>query len=75
MTHIVLEASSLGLSTYRLEHCEIDVGILLNIGSDHYDEHGGKQTYIDAKKRLVKKAKQFVVNRDDEICVQMSEDF
>lgn len=74
VTHIVLEASSLGLSTDRLEHCEIDVGILLNIGSDHYDEHGGKQNYIDAKKKLMKKSKQFIVNMDDEICVKMSED-
>ena len=57
-----------------LEHCEIDVGILLNIGSDHYDEHGGKQNYIDAKKKLIKKSKQFVVNMDDEMCVKMSED-
>ena len=53
-----LEASSLGLSTYRLEHCKIDVGLLLNVSADHYDEHGGKQLYIDAKKKLLKMAKQ-----------------
>ena len=53
VTHVVLEASSLGLSMYRLEHCKIDVGLLLNVGSDHYDEHGGKQSYIEAKKGLV----------------------
>lgn len=71
VTHIVLEASSLGLSTYRLEDCEIDIGVLLNIGSDHYDEHGGRQPYIDAKKKLVMMAKHLVVNRDDQICVEM----
>ncbi|MCZ2258898.1 UDP-N-acetylmuramoyl-L-alanyl-D-glutamate--2,6-diaminopimelate ligase [Sporosarcina sp. G11-34] len=72
MTHIVLEASSLGLSTNRLADCEIDVGILLNIGSDHYDEHAGKENYINAKKILLKDAKQVIVNMDDEVCVQMS---
>lgn len=72
VTHVVLEASSLGLSTSRLDHCEIDVGILLNIGSDHYDEHGGKQAYIDAKTKLFEIAKKVIVNRDDDVCVEMS---
>ncbi|WP_172369794.1 UDP-N-acetylmuramoyl-L-alanyl-D-glutamate--2,6-diaminopimelate ligase [Sporosarcina jiandibaonis] len=71
VTHVVLEASSLGLSTYRLEHCKIDIGLLLNIGSDHYDEHGGKKSYIDAKKKLLLMARKVIVNRDDPVCVQM----
>ena len=71
VTHIVLEASSLGLSGYRLEHCEIDIGVLLNIGADHYDEHGGRQPYLDAKKKLVMMAKQLIVNRDDQDCMEM----
>jgi UDP-N-acetylmuramoyl-L-alanyl-D-glutamate--2,6-diaminopimelate ligase len=73
VSHIVLEASSLGLSTFRLDHCKIDVGLLLNVGVDHYDEHGGKSQYIDAKKRLFKMAKHVVVNMDDDVCVQMSQ--
>ena len=73
VTHVVLEASSLGLSTFRLEHCKIDIGVLLNIGSDHYDEHGGKKSYIEAKKKLLRMAKKVIVNRDDEVCVQMKQ--
>ena len=57
VSHIVLEASSLGLSSNRLDHCDIDIGILLNIGTDHYEEHGGKSAYINAKKRLIQMAK------------------
>mgnify|MGYP001797425940 CR=1 FL=1 len=45
---------------------------MLNIGADHYDEHGGKQAYVDAKKKLLKIAKQVIVNRDDNICVEMA---
>jgi UDP-N-acetylmuramoyl-L-alanyl-D-glutamate--2,6-diaminopimelate ligase len=71
VTHVVLEASSLGLSTYRLEHCKIDIGLLLNVGSDHYDEHGGKESYINAKKKLLLMASKVIVNRDDPVCVQM----
>lgn len=71
VTHVVLEASSLGLSTCRLAHCKIDIGILLNVGEDHYDEHGGKQQYIEAKSKLLHMADKVVVNRDDGTCVDM----
>ncbi|MBE1553583.1 UDP-N-acetylmuramoyl-L-alanyl-D-glutamate--2,6-diaminopimelate ligase [Sporosarcina limicola] len=73
VTHVVLEASSLGLSRNRLDHCEIDIGIVLNIGNDHYDEHGGKRAYLNAKKQLVQMAKTIIVNLDDEQCVQLVE--
>ena len=72
VTHIVLEASSLGLSTNRLDHCEIDIGLLLNVGTDHYEEHGGKSSYINAKKRLIRMAETMIVNQDDEQCMEMA---
>ncbi|ARK25666.1 hypothetical protein SporoP37_14055 [Sporosarcina sp. P37] len=68
VTHVVLEASSLGLSSNRLAHCPMAVGIFLNIGMDHYVEHGGKQRYIEAKKKLVLLADQLVINEEDETC-------
>ncbi|ARF15220.1 Mur ligase family protein [Sporosarcina ureae] len=68
VTHIVLEASSIGLSTNRLAHCPLTVGVFLNIGMDHYAEHGGRQRYIDAKKLLIPLADQLVINEDDETC-------
>ena len=73
VTHIVLEASSLGLCSNRLNHCALDIGLLLNIGTDHYEEHGGKTAYINAKKRLVRMVKTIIVNKDDEECVRMVE--
>lgn len=72
VTHVILEASSLGLAQYRLEHCQIDIGVLLNIGVDHYDEHGGKQAYLEAKKKLFVLADQVVVNQDDPLCVELA---
>ena len=73
LTHIILEASSLGLEMNRLDHCEIDVGVLLNIGTDHYDEHGSKEAYITAKKKLFQLANQMIVNEDDPTCLQIVE--
>lgn len=71
MQYIVMEASSLGLSTSRLDHCKIDVGVFLNIGVDHYEEHGSKEAYIEAKKRLTTMARELVVNADDRQCVKL----
>ncbi|ARF18356.1 Mur ligase family protein [Sporosarcina ureae] len=73
VTHIVLEASSIGLSTHRLAHCPLTVGVFLNIGMDHYAEHGGRQRYIDAKKLLIPLADQLVMNEDDETCRAIGE--
>lgn len=74
VTHIVMEASSLGLSTNRLDYCDIDLGLLLNVSEDHYDEHGSKAAYIQAKQRLVDMAKVLIVNCDDEACMEMVKD-
>lgn len=71
MKYIVMEASSLGLSTSRLDHCKIDIGVFLNIGVDHYEEHGSKEAYIAAKKRLTTMARKLIVNGDDTECVQL----
>ncbi|MDN4607578.1 UDP-N-acetylmuramoyl-L-alanyl-D-glutamate--2,6-diaminopimelate ligase [Sporosarcina highlanderae] len=71
MEYVVMEASSLGLSTYRLDHCRIDVGVFLNIGVDHYEEHGSKEAYLSAKKRLAAMANKLVVNLDDEQCLSL----
>ncbi|MDW0115844.1 UDP-N-acetylmuramoyl-L-alanyl-D-glutamate--2,6-diaminopimelate ligase [Sporosarcina thermotolerans] len=71
MEYVVMEASSLGLSTSRLDHCIIDIGVFLNIGVDHYEEHGSKQSYLSAKKKLASIAKELVVNADDEQCMAL----
>nr|WP_255723335.1 UDP-N-acetylmuramoyl-L-alanyl-D-glutamate--2,6-diaminopimelate ligase [Sporosarcina sp. ACRSL] len=71
MEYVVMEASSLGLSTSRLDHCKIDIGVFLNIGVDHYEEHGSKEAYVAAKKRLTTMARNLIVNADDRQCVEL----
>lgn len=73
ITHIVMEASSLGLSTERLAHCEIDLGLLLNISEDHYEEHGSKEAYLLAKQQLIQVSKKVIVNCDDEKCMALAQ--
>ncbi|CAM3087811.1 UDP-N-acetylmuramoyl-L-alanyl-D-glutamate--2, 6-diaminopimelate ligase [Filibacter tadaridae] len=71
VTHVVLEASSLGLSSCRLDHCEMDIGLLLNIGTDHHEEHGGETAYLMAKQRLLSMVNVMVVNEEDENCISL----
>ncbi|MET3575847.1 UDP-N-acetylmuramoyl-L-alanyl-D-glutamate--2,6-diaminopimelate ligase [Bhargavaea ullalensis] len=73
VTHVALEASSLGLEGGRLNHCRIRDGIFLNIGNDHHGEHGGEAAYLRAKARLVKLADQIIVNRDDPAVLKLCE--
>jgi len=65
ITHVIVEASSMGLSQHRLDHCEIQQGVFLNIGHDHLEDHDGIKAYQQAKCRLKILAKKLVVNEDD----------
>ncbi|MBB4824048.1 UDP-N-acetylmuramoyl-L-alanyl-D-glutamate--2,6-diaminopimelate ligase [Sporosarcina luteola] len=74
VSHVLLEASSMGLATSRLAHCNIDIGVFLNIGIDHYEEHGGRQPYLDSKKILAYQAETLIANSEDELCKNMVAD-
>jgi murE/murF fusion protein len=52
VTHVVMEVSSHGLVTHRLEGTRFDVAIFTNLTQDHLDFHGTMQAYRDAKARL-----------------------
>jgi len=68
VTHVVLEASSMGLQQNRLDHCDIDCGVFLNLSEDHLEDHGGLEAYKRAKKRLADLSKKLVLNGDDNFC-------
>lgn len=52
LTHVVLETTSHGLSQYRVDACEFDIGVITNITHEHLDYHGSFEKYRDAKGRL-----------------------
>lgn len=74
VTHVALEASSLGLEMERLAHCRVSVGVFLNIGTDHFEEHGGRKKYIEAKKKLCALSEQLIVNSEDRECMEIVKD-
>lgn len=70
--YAVIEASSIGLSSNRLAHCPAAAAVLVNIGVDHYEEHGGKEAYIEAKKKIFDLAERIAVNEEDALCKSLA---
>jgi UDP-N-acetylmuramoylalanine--D-glutamate ligase len=59
----VLELSSFQLETTRQLNAE--VAVVLNLTEDHMDRYASMQEYQQAKHRIFRGCKNFVVNRDD----------
>ena len=49
LTHVVLEATSHGLSQHRVTACNFDVGVVTNITHEHLDYHKTYEDYRAAK--------------------------
>jgi len=52
ISHVALEASSHGLSQYRMDGANITVAAFTNLSQDHLDYHDTMETYFTAKARL-----------------------
>ena len=72
-THVVMEASSIGLEQGRLDAIEIDVGVFTNLSQDHLDYHGDMPAYAKAKALLFQRPelRHSIVNADDDYCSVM----
>ncbi|WP_032752419.1 Mur ligase family protein, partial [Streptomyces sp. NRRL B-1381] len=65
---VVLEATSMGLLTHRLDRTFVDIGVFTNLTQDHLDDHGTMENYRDAKLRLFQGlCRRAVVNADDPV--------
>lgn len=71
----VLEATSHGLETHRVDGCQFDIGLVTNVTHEHLDFHGSIENYRAAKGGLLKRvaaARQqgkmgiSILNADDE---------
>lgn len=73
-THVVLEASSIGLDQNRLAAVTIDIGVFTNLTQDHLDYHASMAAYAQAKARLFERNELSlaVINGDDPWADQMT---
>jgi UDP-N-acetylmuramoyl-L-alanyl-D-glutamate--2,6-diaminopimelate ligase len=65
-THAVLEVSSHALDQHRLFGIPVEVAVVTNLSREHLDYHKSMERYCQAKRRLVTRAKQAVLNHDME---------
>ena len=70
-----VEASSHGLSQFRLEGTQIGVAVLTNMTRDHLDYHGTLSAYRQAKARLFEwpELQVAVLNLDDPFATELSQ--
>jgi len=50
--YAIVESTSHGLSQYRVDDCEFNIGVLTNITHEHFDYHGDYEAYREAKSIL-----------------------
>ena len=66
---LVLEASSEGLLTHRLDHVNFSTAVFNNLSDDHFDIHGNIEDYFKAKCilfEMLKNDDKAIINIDDE---------
>lgn len=62
---VVLEVTSHGLVQYRVWGVPFEIGVITNITHEHIDYHLTFENYLQAKAKLIKRAKYAVLNTDD----------
>jgi len=55
--NLLIEASSIGLAQHRLDAVDFDAAVFTNLSRDHYDLHGGRTPYLEAKLMLFRELK------------------
>ncbi len=74
--HVVIEASSHGLSQFRLDGIDVGIAAFTNLSRDHLDYHETMESYFDAKHRLftevLNPGGMAVINSDDKVAIKIS---
>lgn len=68
LKYLVMEVSSHGLATKRVDMLEFDIAIFTNLTPEHLDYHKNMEEYYLVKKQLfkkLKKSKNAIINIDD----------
>ncbi|HMK88933.1 MAG TPA: UDP-N-acetylmuramoyl-L-alanyl-D-glutamate--2,6-diaminopimelate ligase, partial [Methylocystis sp.] len=77
VTHLAMEASSLGIEQRRLDGVEIAVGAFTNFSRDHLDLHPDMESYFAAKMRLfdtlMQAGRPVVVDADGDMASRVAE--
>ncbi len=64
-THMVIEATSIGLDQHRLYGIPFQIAVLTNITQDHFDYHKSYEKYLHTKAKLFLGSQFSILNQDD----------
>lgn len=72
--YVIMEASSIGLKTHRLDGFNFDIGVFTNFSRDHIGgaEHKDMEEYLKCKSLIFEKCKKGIVNIDDKAAEKMT---
>ncbi|MDO4200222.1 MAG: UDP-N-acetylmuramoyl-L-alanyl-D-glutamate--2,6-diaminopimelate ligase [Clostridia bacterium] len=72
--YVIMEASSIGLKTHRLDGFDFDIGVFTNFSHDHIGgaEHKDMEEYLQCKSLLFQKCKKGIINIDDKAAEKMT---
>ncbi|MDR0357253.1 MAG: UDP-N-acetylmuramoyl-L-alanyl-D-glutamate--2,6-diaminopimelate ligase [Clostridiales Family XIII bacterium] len=70
---LIMEVSSMGLKTGRVNALTFDVGVFTNISPEHLDDHGTMDDYRASKLRLFSLSDHAVINADDPFSLAIEE--
>jgi UDP-N-acetylmuramoyl-L-alanyl-D-glutamate--2,6-diaminopimelate ligase len=77
VTHLAMEASSLGIDQRRLDGMRVDVAGFTNFSRDHLDHHAGMDDYFAAKMRLfdtlMRRGQTAVIDADSDVASRVIE--
>ncbi len=62
---VIMEVSSHALTLSKLDPIVFDIGIFTGLSHEHLDFHGSMDNYLSAKEKLIKTAKEVIINFDD----------
>ncbi len=76
ITHVIIEATSHGLTQKRVSGCEFDIAVLTNITHEHLDYHGTYESYraskaklfgmlAETKEKMIGNIRLGIINKDD----------
>lgn len=66
VTHLVMEVSSQAYKTKRVYNLTFEIGVFLNIGTDHISpvEHPTFDDYLYCKRQLIQNSQKMILNQD-----------
>ncbi len=63
--YVIMEASSHALELEKIAPIKFEIAVFTGLSHEHLEFHGNMENYLNAKEKLIKSAKNAIINYDD----------